>query len=137
MVGSAKNSAFGLTPSQPPFHTKLTCANQTCFLWRDIEKTWRVSSSGIWRPPKRRLLHNRLHGVISQKKILFITTAVKTSNPTLRKHACELSYLDSNSVNRIYKGIVHGKWFHSTLCDSSLNIFWFGVHLKDGHRSLF
>jgi hypothetical protein len=25
---------------------------------------------------------NRLHGVISQKIILFITTAVKTSNPT-------------------------------------------------------
>jgi hypothetical protein len=38
-----------------------------------------------WRryvPPKRRLQLNRLHGVISQKMILFITTAVKTSNPT-------------------------------------------------------
>jgi hypothetical protein len=30
---------------------------------------------------KRRLKHNGLHGVISQKMILFITTAVKTSNP--------------------------------------------------------
>jgi hypothetical protein len=29
------------------------------------------------------LLHNGLHGVISQKMILFITTAVKTSNRTL------------------------------------------------------
>jgi hypothetical protein len=33
--------------------------------------------------PKRRLTLNGLHGVISQKIILFITTAVKTSNPTL------------------------------------------------------
>jgi hypothetical protein len=29
-----------------------------------------------------RLTLNGLHGVISQKMILFITTAVKTSNPT-------------------------------------------------------
>jgi hypothetical protein len=28
---------------------------------------------------------NGLHGVISQKMILFITTAVKTSNPTVSK----------------------------------------------------
>jgi hypothetical protein len=33
-------------------------------------------------PPKRRLHLNRLHGVTSQKMILFITPAVKTSNPT-------------------------------------------------------
>jgi hypothetical protein len=33
-------------------------------------------------PPKRRLKLNVLHGAISQKMILFITTAVKTSNPT-------------------------------------------------------
>jgi hypothetical protein len=33
-------------------------------------------------PSKRRLQLNRLHGVTSQKMILFITTAVKTSNPT-------------------------------------------------------
>jgi hypothetical protein len=33
-------------------------------------------------PPKRRLKPNGLHGVIFQKMILFITTAVKTSNPT-------------------------------------------------------
>jgi hypothetical protein len=31
---------------------------------------------------KRRLKLNGLHGIISQKMILFITTAVKTSNPT-------------------------------------------------------
>jgi hypothetical protein len=33
-------------------------------------------------PPKRRVQLYRLHGVISQKMILFKTTAVKTSNPT-------------------------------------------------------
>jgi hypothetical protein len=32
-------------------------------------------------PPKRRLTFNGLHGVISQKIVLFITTAVRTSNP--------------------------------------------------------
>jgi hypothetical protein len=39
-----------------------------------------------WRyvPPKRRLKLNGLHGVISQKMILFITTALRTSNPTGR-----------------------------------------------------
>jgi hypothetical protein len=76
-----------------------------------MNKAWRVSSSGIWRcvvcwvvpdvacsllcwtilrswrwrlyvPPKRQVPLNALHGVISQKKLLFKTTAVKTSNPT-------------------------------------------------------
>jgi hypothetical protein len=32
-------------------------------------------------PPKRRVQLYGLHGVISQKMILFITTAVKASNP--------------------------------------------------------
>jgi hypothetical protein len=32
-------------------------------------------------PPKRRLTLNGLHGVISQKVVLFITTAVRTSKP--------------------------------------------------------
>jgi hypothetical protein len=38
-----------------------------------------------WRrhvPPKRQLTLNGQHGVISQKVVLFITTAVRTSNPT-------------------------------------------------------
>jgi hypothetical protein len=33
-------------------------------------------------PPKRRLIFNRLHGVISQKIELFITTAVRTFDLT-------------------------------------------------------
>jgi hypothetical protein len=34
-------------------------------------------------PPKCQLIFNRLHNVISQEIVLFITTAVGTSNPTL------------------------------------------------------
>jgi hypothetical protein len=33
-------------------------------------------------PPKLQLTLNGVHGITSQKMILFITTAVKTSNPT-------------------------------------------------------
>jgi hypothetical protein len=35
-------------------------------------------------PQKSWLALNGLHGVISQKMVLFITTAVRTSNPTTR-----------------------------------------------------
>jgi hypothetical protein len=43
---------------------------------------------GTWRryvPPKRRLKLKGVHGVISQKMILSITTAVETSNRTLSR----------------------------------------------------
>jgi hypothetical protein len=49
------------------------------FLLNLFIRPWR------WRryvPPKRRLKLGGIHGAISQKMILFITTAVKTSNPT-------------------------------------------------------
>jgi hypothetical protein len=49
------------------------------FLARLIVRPW------IWKPyvrPKRRLTFNGLHGVISQKTVLFISTAVWISNPT-------------------------------------------------------
>jgi hypothetical protein len=36
----------------------------------------------LYGPPKRRLTLNGLHGVISHKMVLFITTSVKTLNPT-------------------------------------------------------
>jgi hypothetical protein len=56
---------------------------------------WRVSqarhqhkadSKEKWRqyvPPKCQMTFNRLHGIIYQKTELFITTAVRTSNPTI------------------------------------------------------
>jgi hypothetical protein len=49
------------------------------FLARLILRPWR------WRryvPPKHRFTLNGLRGVISRKIVLFITTAVRTSNPT-------------------------------------------------------
>jgi hypothetical protein len=56
------------------------CHLLTCwFLLKLFLRPW------SWRryiPSKRRLQLNRLHSIISQKMILFITTAVKTSNPT-------------------------------------------------------
>jgi hypothetical protein len=51
------------------------------FLARLIFRPWK------WRryiSPKRRLTLSGLHGVISKKNVLFITTAVRTSNPTCR-----------------------------------------------------
>jgi hypothetical protein len=47
-------------------------------------RIWLILRPGIWRwhvPPKFRLTFNGLHGVISQKTF-FITTAVRTWNPT-------------------------------------------------------
>jgi hypothetical protein len=56
----------------------------TCwFLLKLFLRPWR------WKryvPPKHWLQLNRLHGVISQKMILFITSAVKTSDPTFPKN---------------------------------------------------
>jgi hypothetical protein len=80
---------------------------------RELSRLWRVSSCGIWRRVVRWVSTDvseehiayifrveeissakknskqaggkELHGVISQKMILFITTAVKTSNPTLSR----------------------------------------------------
>jgi hypothetical protein len=43
-----------------------------------ILRTWRW---GRHVSPKRRLAFNGLHGVISQKIVLFIATALRTSNP--------------------------------------------------------
>jgi hypothetical protein len=55
---------------------------------------WTILRPWRWRryvPPKRRVPLNALHSVISQKKILFKTTAVKTSNP-IYQHMCFRNY---------------------------------------------
>jgi hypothetical protein len=46
------------------------------FQWRQNISWSRNQSESMW------LTFNGLHGVISQKMVLFITTAVRTSNPT-------------------------------------------------------
>jgi hypothetical protein len=62
--------------------------------------TWLILRSWSWRwhvPPKRRLTFNGLHGVISQKTEPIITTAVKTSDPTIYSWPmakCDLSVSD-------------------------------------------
>jgi hypothetical protein len=55
------------------------------FLARLILRPWRWER---YVPPKRLLTFNGLHGVISQKIVLFITTAVRTSNPTFSMFCC-------------------------------------------------
>jgi hypothetical protein len=61
-----------------------------------------------WRryvPPKRRLTLNGLHGVISQKIVLFTTTAVRTSNPKIESASAVWNSLintDSKKLERSY-----------------------------------
>jgi hypothetical protein len=50
--------------------------------------------SGLLLPPKRRLTFNGLHGVISQKTVLFVSTAVRTSGPTQNMKRVQLGDLD-------------------------------------------
>jgi hypothetical protein len=98
-----------------------------------------------WRryvPPKRRLQLNRLHGVISQKMILFITTAVRTSSPTktyligpnqytygfgydgqnLAVNNCEfletLRHLEGFPVWKLFKTTSSGKNYSPTFLDT-------------------
>jgi hypothetical protein len=49
---------------------------------------WLIFRPWTWRryvPPKSRLTFNGLQGIISQKMVLFITTDVRTPNPTILK----------------------------------------------------
>jgi hypothetical protein len=53
--------------------------------WRNISLPSSVSKNKpSKKPSKRRLTFNGLHGIISQKMVLFITTSVKTKNPEQR-----------------------------------------------------
>jgi hypothetical protein len=76
---------------------KETCRKQAAchlllcwFLTRLILRPWKMK---VYVPPKRRSTFNRLHGVISQKIILFITTAVRTSNPTVFPYGKATQYI--------------------------------------------
>jgi hypothetical protein len=71
------NRRFGGT-----YRLQNACHLLTCwFLLKLFLRPWRRR---WYVPPKRQLQLNRLHGVTSQKVILFITTAVKTSNLTFK-----------------------------------------------------
>jgi hypothetical protein len=54
---------------------------------------WPILWSWRWRryvPPKRRLAFNELHDILSQKTELFITTALRTSNPIYLYFVCNV-----------------------------------------------
>jgi hypothetical protein len=57
----------------------ILCRLLTCWFLLKFSSTLKMEAICS---SERRLHLNRLHGVTSQKMILFITTAVKTSNPT-------------------------------------------------------
>jgi hypothetical protein len=63
------------------------------------QKTRRYKAASLrYVPPKLRLTFNGLHGVISQMIWLFVTTAVRTSNPTSSHPAFKIKL---NIVSRI------------------------------------
>jgi hypothetical protein len=55
--------------------------NKSIPVWKQVARQF---------PPKRRFVFNWIHGVISQKTVLFITTGVRTSNPTTALVLCEI-----------------------------------------------
>jgi hypothetical protein len=84
------------TSQKPPLYIVLTGPISSTIFW-DITQACHLLSRwflaelilstlkmGRYVPPKRRLTLNGLHGVISQKIALFITTAVRTSNRLTR-----------------------------------------------------
>jgi hypothetical protein len=77
-----------------------------------ILRPWR------WRryvPPKRQLTFNGLHGIVSQKIEVFITTAVRTSNPTLE--VCSEHYARSTWAAFVTRTMC--QWYE---CSSSIHV---------------
>jgi hypothetical protein len=66
----------------------------SCFILRP----WRLKR---YVPPKRPLIFNGLHGVISQKTILFTTTAVRTSNALLDFSDVLLNVINVHTIETI------------------------------------
>jgi hypothetical protein len=57
--------------------------------------------------PKRRMIFNGLHGLIYQKIVLFITTVVRTSNPTSREYTeFEESFLPFSSEYSVFLSFI-------------------------------
>jgi hypothetical protein len=65
--------------------------SSACHLLSCSSFAWLILWPWWWRqyvPQKHKLTFNRLHGIISQKILLFIATAVRNSNPTHLDLAC-------------------------------------------------
>jgi hypothetical protein len=82
IVACKKQSYKFCVALRTTFRLRTCCA---CHLLSRRFLAWLIFRPWRWRryvPPKRRLTFNGLHGVVSQKMVLFISTAVRTSNPT-------------------------------------------------------
>jgi hypothetical protein len=64
------------------FNNQAGAESATCFHAGFFLSLFFCPEDGSDVPPKRQLTLNGLHDVISQKMVLFRTTAVRTSNPT-------------------------------------------------------
>jgi hypothetical protein len=68
--------------------------------WTEHRVTCHLLSRWRWRryvPPKSRLTFYELHGIMSQKMVLFITTFVRTSSDVLvHHHSSSLQYMEVN-----------------------------------------
>jgi hypothetical protein len=75
------------------------------------------AGSGFLRKMANNLVDCRLHGVISQKTVRFIITAVRTSNLTQSKHTVT-EYCDPNNLYR-KQFTVSGTLKQRTVCTSN------------------
>jgi hypothetical protein len=109
--------------------------NLLSFLLSLFFRPWR------WRryiPLKRQLTLNGLHGIISQKMVLFITTAVRTSDPTEFVCICIImfSLQEMREINTYREGHVHlpacrfQQWNYSM----ELNEMWFLMSTPSLHK---
>jgi hypothetical protein len=82
------------------------------------ESRWQVVYYLTWRwrrhvPPKHRLTSKALHGVISQRIELFISTATRTSNPTRDSESsasikCVVTWFAEWAIILSRRNILHG-----------------------------
>jgi hypothetical protein len=108
-------------------------------------RPWRLRR---YVPPKRRLTLNGLHGVISQTMILFITTAVKTSNPTWHLFLYGINIGKQPQVfqligkrgNRVHchrvtlSGDIRNPLSEATIAGTLFSVIpWFWTHLNKHH----
>jgi hypothetical protein len=98
-----------------------------------LTRPWR------WRryiPPKRRLNFISLHGVISEKTVIYVTTAVRTPNPTRKIH----HYGDVDVTQRLRTR--NSRFVHSECSDYCLSGWKFQslsslFYSEDGRGSRF
>jgi hypothetical protein len=73
---------------------------------RSMNSLWRVVSPGTFSPLKV----NGLQGLISRKIELFITTGVRTSNPTQELFVCEVRVGSRHDYEEAIRSLESGRW---------------------------